>query len=724
MEDFSPTHLAAMFRRHRTVFCIITSMVFALTALVALNWSRYRASATIEIEQAYVPSSITATGNAQDAALGLADRRIRQIEQKVTSIESLNEIITQLNLYPGRSKSASPAALAKAMREAININFISSAVSNPAIAAKESVEQLSAIAFTVSFDYNNPALTQKALDEIVNRFITEEARQRQHQASSTTAFLNEELAALQASIAEKERAIADFRTRHGESGPAIVSFNQQAIMSNTLNLQNVENQMTVNQATLGALRGQLAATDPYLPMEEDGKMVNSPASQLKLLQAQYASITGRYGPTHPDVIKLRDQISALRKSGVRATSTQTKRDADNPTYLQLAAQLAATESQQQALLAQRTALINQQSKYETAMAANPALEQQLSQLTLDLTNSTERFNDLKSKAAAATMKEKLENSDNSRRLRVLVPSLMPEDTTPPRKLLLIGAVALALFSGVGIVVLLELLQQRIRGTHHLSELLGIAPLIRIAHITPSVTQPLQAAPKVERNNAVTLDPAVLEAHHIIAHRTRSHHADQFRILRTQVLQLMTTGGMKTLGITSPNYGDGKTTTSLNLALSIALDLKQTVLLVDLDLRKPSMMECLGLTKAQGLSDYFTQAAPIEECILRPQFERLALLPAGRKLEHSSEALGSPKIAALAEELKNRYADRLIIYDLPPVLAQDDPLVFLPHMDGVLLVVNEGNTRAAELKSTLNILSHAHVIGTVLNDSRNRNAASA
>lgn len=226
----------------------------------------------------------------------------------------------------------------------------------------------------------------------------------------------------------------------------------------------------------------------------------------------------------------------------------------------------------------------------------------------------------------------------------------------------------------------------------------------------------EAAP-TPHTPSLAIDEKLLERHHIIAHNTRSKEADRFRILRTQVLQAMAQQGMKTLGITSPNYGDGKTTIALNLALSIAMDLKQTVLLVDLDLRKPNVMDYLGLPTGVGLTDYFTKNTPIADCLVRPAFERLSLLPAGRMLDNSSEVLGSPKIAALAEELRTRYPDRLIIYDLPPVLAQDDPLVFLPHVDGVLLVVNEGVTRTSDLKASLRALGNAYVIGTVLNNSR-------
>lgn len=243
---------------------------------------------------------------------------------------------------------------------------------------------------------------------------------------------------------------------------------------------------------------------------------------------------------------------------------------------------------------------------------------------------------------------------------------------------------------------------------------------RIAEQAVETRQEQQAA---MANNTIQIQPGYLEEHHIIAHHTRSAEADTFRILRTKILQIMGQSGMKTLGITSANYGDGKTTISLNLAVSIALDLKQTVLLVDLDLRKPNVTEYLGIQPRYGISDYFLHDVPIAECLLRPSFDRMTILPAGQQVDNSSEVLGSPKIAALARELRSRYPDRFIIYDMPPTLAQDDPIAFLPHVDAILLVVNDGATKINELKQSLHVLSSANVIGTVLNTSAQKKKSS-
>ncbi|MGH1456463.1 MAG: CpsD/CapB family tyrosine-protein kinase [Alphaproteobacteria bacterium] len=209
---------------------------------------------------------------------------------------------------------------------------------------------------------------------------------------------------------------------------------------------------------------------------------------------------------------------------------------------------------------------------------------------------------------------------------------------------------------------------------------------------------------------------VLDENHIVAHRVQSKEADIIRFLRTQILQKMEKNKFKTLAISSPRYGDGKTTTAANLAVSIAQDLKQTVLLVDLDLRDPSLAKYLGINAKVGLTDYIAGNASVADCLVRLPFQRISVFPAGKSIDFSSETLGSPDMKKLANELKERYDDRIIIYDMPPLLDQDDPLVFLPHVDAFLLVVKEGFTTTEEVKRSVEILDPSKVIGVVLNTS--------
>ncbi|HAX91143.1 MAG TPA: exopolysaccharide biosynthesis protein [Rhodospirillaceae bacterium] len=245
---------------------------------------------------------------------------------------------------------------------------------------------------------------------------------------------------------------------------------------------------------------------------------------------------------------------------------------------------------------------------------------------------------------------------------------------------------------------------------------GLSPLASSPFAAQgSLLQSGRALPVINSKDVVTLTEEQLDRSRIVAHHTRSAEADVFRLLRTQILQIMAREKYRTLAITSADYGDGKSTIALNLAISIAMDLKQTVLLADIDLRKPNLHEFLGIEPEAGLSDYLLHDTPLPECLLRLSFERLTILPAGKPIERSSETLGLPKMAALAHEMKTRYPDRLIIYDMPPVLAQDDPLAFIPHVDAVLMVVREGKSKTADVTRCLDILSNANVIGTVLNE---------
>ena len=203
---------------------------------------------------------------------------------------------------------------------------------------------------------------------------------------------------------------------------------------------------------------------------------------------------------------------------------------------------------------------------------------------------------------------------------------------------------------------------------------------------------------------------------IVAGLPQHELADTFRILRTQVLQRLTLGGYSTLAITSANRGDGKSLTSANLAISLAMHVDRTVLLVDLDLRRPSLHKYFGVEPEVGLTDYLLNDAPLSSCLINPGIERLVILPVRTALEASSELLCASKMIALAQELKGRYPDRIVIYDLPPVLVSDDALAFLHHVDCCLFVVHDGQTPKGDIVRAIELLGDSEVIGTVLNKS--------
>jgi capsular exopolysaccharide synthesis family protein len=190
----------------------------------------------------------------------------------------------------------------------------------------------------------------------------------------------------------------------------------------------------------------------------------------------------------------------------------------------------------------------------------------------------------------------------------------------------------------------------------------------------------------------------------------------YKLLRTQVLRRMKDNSWNTLAVTSTSAGEGKTLTSINLAISIAREVNHTVLLVDLDLRRPSVAPCFDYQPEFGISDYLEHNVPLSEILVNPELERLVVLPGREAVLHSSETLSSPKMVNLVEEIKTRYPSRIIIFDMPPMLIADDVLAFSPYVDAFLLVVEEGKTKRDDLTRSVELLSNYNILGTVLNKS--------
>ncbi len=207
----------------------------------------------------------------------------------------------------------------------------------------------------------------------------------------------------------------------------------------------------------------------------------------------------------------------------------------------------------------------------------------------------------------------------------------------------------------------------------------------------------------------------LERNRVMNPDTEEPAAASYRMLRTQVLQRLDAHGWRSLALFSPGPNDGKTTTAINLAVSLASDRLHTVLLVDFDFKRPSLAGCLGLSPDLGGDDALTGRAPLEDCLYHPKgFERLVVLPARDTLANSSEILAGPRSRELVAELRARYPERIIIFDLPPVLSADDALSFAPLVECGLVVAAEGRTRRADLVRTVELLNKTPLVGTVLN----------
>ena len=223
--------------------------------------------------------------------------------------------------------------------------------------------------------------------------------------------------------------------------------------------------------------------------------------------------------------------------------------------------------------------------------------------------------------------------------------------------------------------------------------------------------------KYTQTRSVDVADNVLREHRLINALEQSEYTDSIKRLRTQVLQRMEDNGWNVLAVTSASLGEGKTQTALNLGISIAMEVEYTVLVVDANLRHPSVHEYFGMEPSTGLSDYLKTDIALSEILVNPKnIDHFVIIPGGKPMHNSAEMLSSPRMGSMVEELKNRYPKRIVIFDLPPLLGAADALAFAPYIDAALLVVEDGVTSETDLRAAVDMLSVTNVIGTVLNKS--------
>jgi protein-tyrosine kinase len=192
-------------------------------------------------------------------------------------------------------------------------------------------------------------------------------------------------------------------------------------------------------------------------------------------------------------------------------------------------------------------------------------------------------------------------------------------------------------------------------------------------------------------------------------------AEQFRRLRSYIIKQGMENSPKTILVTSAMAGEGKSLIAINLAIAIATELHSHALLVDCDLRNPTLSRWFGFLEAKGLSNYLIGEAELSDLLVKTSVDKLSVLPGGALQDNPVELIGSNKMKSLVADLKARYADRYIILDSSPLLATTEPSVINNMVDGILLVIKAGETPRESIQQALKLLDKKKIIGAVLNN---------
>jgi polysaccharide biosynthesis transport protein len=406
------------------------------------------------------------------------------------------------------------------------------------------------------------------------------------------------------------------------------------------------------------------------------------------LRIQIADLSTQFGPSYPKITQLNNQLKEID----RQLESETNKAVDH------------LKGRYEAALQRENMLRDSfdKQKQEANKLNESAIEYSI--LKRDVDSNRTLYEGLLEKLKEAGVTAGL-RSNNFRIINAARVPTSPSEPNIPRNLLF--ASVLGVISGVGLAFLLENLDNTVRTPEQAQAISGLPSLGMIPLGSKSTSR--GAAGK---RLALTASKEVVET--VTQVRPQSQMAESYRALRTSLLLSNLGAPPKVIMVTSARPQEGKTTTSINTAIVLAQK-GVRVLLVDADLRRPSIHKTLGMGPRSGLSNVLTGSATLQQTITTsPILPNLFIMPAGTPPPNPAELLASSNMRDLIVELRELY-DHIVI-DTPPTLSVTDAVVLSPRADATILVIRSGQTTKPALRRARDILMqvNAHVAGVLLN----------
>ena len=514
-------------RRRRVVVLLVAGLLFALSSTAAILWPpTFKSTATIMIEEQDVPAELV-----HSTITTYADQRIEMIKQQVMSRAGLWKVVEQYGLYPDMRQENPTEAVIKRFIKDIEVEVMSADV----IDKRTQHATKATIAFTVSYNSGSPDTAQRVANELTSLFLGENLKSRERQAQETTTFLRQEAESLAAHIEEVEAKLATFKQRAAGALPELMPLNLQMMNQADRELMDLDQQIRSLEERKSYLDGELATIKPNTPiLSVTGERILDSVERLRGLRAQYAGLAANLSPDHPDVIKMKQEISALeretganpeteevakqlvdararqatladrlgenhpdvlqtqrtivalerelRRIGTSAGNKPMQRP-ENPAYINIQAQLNSVNSSLQALKTSRTTVKQRLQDYAKRIERTPVLEPDYLTLARDRDTSSQKYQDIRSRLLEAKVSEGLEVQRKGERFSLIDPPGLPESPEKPnRKAIVLLGFILALAGGAGSAAVAEHLDRSIHTPEQLVRLTHTFPLAVIPYM--------------------------------------------------------------------------------------------------------------------------------------------------------------------------------------------------------------------------------------------------
>jgi exopolysaccharide transport family protein len=707
-ESMLREYFRVLVKRRWVVFTTV-AVIFGITAITTMRATRiYEASGSIAINkpESFLNFKDSGGGDASDSDNTDVDTEVRILRSDLLALQ----VIKQLNLdrtpESGEQGMPSDGSLGLTTDE---LDPDSSATSSLVAGFKNSLN-VSSVPGTriIDIQYRSPdkELAARVVNTLITTYEEQNFKTKFESTQRTSDWLSQQLADLQMKVESSQEKLVEYQKEHGILGidekqniitSKLDELNRELTTAESDRMEKEALYRLVQTPDLGtALAAVSGEPDNQAPSASStSALLEKLREQQADVKVQMAQLSTQFGPSYPKVTQLNNQLTEI----------------DAQIQLEMKKVIDRVRGEYMAA-AQRESMLNdamEKQKQEANQLNESAIEYNL--LKRDVDANRTLYEGLLEKLKEAGVTEGL-RSNNFRTVDVARVPTAPAEPNVPRNLAF--GLALGLTTGVGLGFLLEGIDNTVRTPEQAQAIsslpsLGMIPLgTRIStesgakRLAASLTDSLITA---QSNEAVEL---------VTVTRPQSQMAESYRALRTSLLLTSLGAPPKVILITSALPQEGKTTTSLNTSVVLAQK-GSRVLLIDADMRRPSVHKTLGMGPKTGLSNVLTGSATLQQAIVRyTEVPNLYVLPAGTPPPNPAELLASAHMGEVLTDLRSQY-DHIVI-DSPPTLSVTDAVILGTRVDTVVLVIRSGQTTKQALRRARDLLLrvNARISGVLLN----------
>jgi len=704
---------------YRKLVIIITFLTVApIVGYVGFKFpKKYKASTTILV----IPQKISAAYVRASGAERLSER-IRTITQEIMSRSRILKVMSKMGITKNLEDQNAIEKKVTEVRELIKLE----------------------VSHGSSFQISCTGGDAKFLTDLANTtasiFIDESLKRNSQQVRNTTQFLEDELLSMRKKLEGQEEIVSNFKSRYMGELPQ----QQEAILSslNRIQLQfqagekhilEIERQkkmlldLKAHEIRLESERRK--SIKSRLPYTANISEAISPL-HIKLLELKQRlkQLKTRYSDAWPEIVRVKKKIFdaevAFKKEEIAKNTAKGTEKGSNLQGKQEVASISSHSVRRiEANLKDVLFNINEQKETQTKLKDKYEVFQkrlenipnrgiELAKISRDYEIIKANYQSLLRKKMDAQLSENLVTRQQGERFSILDFATIP--TTPyfpTMKMILGGSLGGGLALAFLLAFLFDFIDDSFKNVNDLKEWLKLPVLAVIPRIAERDFLSVESKGKAGKEKTKLQRKSKL----ISYLKNDSYIREEYKNFRALLLNKLKSKGCNVIAVSSATSGEGKTLTASNLAITISQGIHESVLLVDGDMKKPSIHKLFGIEKCPGLSNYLEGNAETKDLFKKTGFDKLSVITSGNEVMQSSELINSDRMRGLISEIKSRYENRYIIIDLPPILPLSDVLSISDNIDGLVLVVSAGGISKPLVESAIQKCQAKNIIGIVFNN---------